>query len=549
MNGVLLPEEEIQLKDDLTEAPMAQAEEASKAGGAIGASKGAWYLGITAVLTGYVLLYAAALPELVYDWFNYYGPFSYCAIIPLMSLYIVWRERASLRRIRVEPALIGAVIVIAAAAAGLVGKAMGDSFAIRVSMVLAVAGLVLLLLGRRFFKVLLFPIFFLFLMIPWPFVLVKEVAYHLRIINAVLAEAALRLLGVIVYRDSYFLHLPNITLEVADLCSGISSVFALFALGSYYAYFLPLRNWMKLLVVSSTVPFAALINLLRIILTSLLAYYVGPSALHYVIHELTGIITFFIALALFIALGEALQRRMPASVRAASSKQDDSMGANEAAAISFKSDGRSWAALSTGCFVLFFAVFLSWRLETVHAIALTRGLGTVPEQMRGYRSGYTGWIEPYHDANAEQELSRFYAQENRDPVEVYVAYRSYQYDEKRLRSPKLSMLSTWNFVALERASLPLPGGGAIDGIWMLLQKNMQKQVVLYWYQDGAETFGGEVSYRFHQAKKMLIQERTEGAVVRIATPLAAAESVSQARERVTALSLSFYPELVKVLPQ
>lgn len=541
-------EEEIELKNDLTKTPVTQAA-AGHAGGTVSGSQWAWYLGIAVVLTGYLLLYAAALPELVYDWFNYYGPFSYCAVIPLMSAFVVWRKRASLRHIRIEPALIGGFVVLAAAMLGLVGKAMGDSFAMRVSMVLAIAGLVLLLLGKRFFRSLVFPIAFLFLMIPWPFVLVKEVAYHLRIINAVLAEGALRLLGVIVYRDSYFLHLPNITLEVADLCSGISSVFALFALGSYYAYFLPLRNWMKLVIVSSTVPFAVVINLLRIILTSLLAYYVGPSALHYVIHELTGIITFFIALALFIALGEAMQRRMPASVRAASPKRAGSMDSNEVDAISFQPEGSSWVVLSTGCFILFFAVFLSWRLEAVHAIPLTQELGSLPEQIGGYRSGYSGWNEPYHDANAEQELSRYYTAENRDPMELYLGYRSYQHDEKRLRSPKLTMLSTWNFVALEQARLPLSGGGSIDGMWMVLQKNAEKQVVLYWYQDGPETFAGEVGYRFHQAKKMIIHKRTEGTVVRIATPLAGTESLSQAKKRIAALSLSLYPELVKILPK
>jgi len=535
------------LKNDLTKAPMTPAQEAGEVAGTAGGAALAWYLGVVAILAGYLVFYAGVLPELAYDWFNYYGPFSYCAAIPLMSLYIVWRERASLRRISVEPAWTGALVVLAAAIVGLVGKAMGDSFALRVSMVLAVAGLVLLILGKKFFKALLFPIFFLFLMIPWPYVLVKEVAYHLRIINAVLAEGALRLLGVIVYRDSYFLHLPNITLEVADLCSGISSVFALFALGSYYAYFLPLRNWMRLLVVASAVPFAALINLLRIVLTSLLAYYVGPDALHYVIHELTGIITFFIALALFIALAEAMQRRMPASVRAVSAKRD---GAAEAEAIAapFRSDGRSWAALLTGCGVLFFAAYLSSRLEAAHAMPLSGNLAAVPEQIAGFRSGHSGWSEPYRDPNADQELSRYYARDDRDPVELYVGYRGYQRDEKRLKSPKLTMLSDWNFVALENARLALPGGGAIDGMWMLLQKDTRKQVVLYWYQDGAETFAGEVGYRFHQAKKMIVHKRTEGAVVRIATPLSAAENLPQAKERIAAFSLSLYPELVKVLP-
>ena len=142
----------------MTKVPIAQAQEACKPAGVASASQRSWLLGMAVILAGYVLLYAAALPELVYDWFNYYGPFSYCAVIPLMSLYVVWRQRASLRRIPVEPALIGGFVVVAATTIVLVGKAMGDSFVIRVSMVLAIAGLVLLLFGKNFFKALLFPL-------------------------------------------------------------------------------------------------------------------------------------------------------------------------------------------------------------------------------------------------------------------------------------------------------------------------------------------------------------------------------------------------------
>ena len=509
------------------------------------------YLRVAIILAGYFLLYGSALPDLVYDWFNYYGPFSYCAVIPLMSLYVVWKERAALQKIAAEPVLLGCLFVLVAVATGLIGKAMGDSFLVRVSMVLTIAGLVFLLLGRKLFKALVFPVFFLFLMIPWPYVLVKEVAYRLRIIDAVLAEGALRALGVIVYRDSYFLHLPNITLEVADLCSGISSVFALFALGSYYAYFLPIRPWMKWLVVTSTVPFAALINLLRIVLTSSLAYYVGPVALNYLVHELTGIITFFIALGLFIALGELLQRRMPRSTRAVPSEPSSGFDVSSPAAPSGRatiSDTRSWLAFSAGCAVLLFAVYLSSRLDAVNTMPLAGDLKAVPEQIGLYRSGSDGWGQPYKDSNAEQDLSRYYANGNREVIEVYVGYRGYQRDQKRLKSPKLTMVADWNFVSLDSVQIPL-AGAVIDGVWMTLQKDAQKQVVLYWYQDRGETFAGEIAYRFHQAKKMILHKRTEGAVIRIATPLLDMENIQQAKDRITRFSLAFYPELVKVLPQ
>lgn len=516
------------------------------------ASAGA-YLGVAALAASYLWFYAADLPELANDWFNYYGPFSYCAAIPLMALYVVWKKRGELAKIPVEPAALGAVFLLGAVAVGLIGKAVGDSFTVRVSMVLSAAASVYLLLGRRLFRALLFPVSFLFLMIPWPYVLVKEVAYQLRIIDAVLAEVALRALGVLVYRDSYFLHLPNITLEVADLCSGISSVFALFALGCYYAYFLPLRTSMKLLVVSSTVPFAVFINLVRIILTSALTYYVGPIALNYLVHELTGIITFFIALGLFIALSELLLRRAgkfkPTNAPAVDDRTETESVHAEEIGRSVTAGHRSLAAFSAACVVLLAGVFLSGRLEGSRPMALSGDLEALPLQIGSYRRVESGWGEPYQDSNAEMVLSSYYSNGPREAFEVFIGYRSYQQGDKRLRSPKLTMVGSWNFIAVNSARIAAAPADAIHGTWMTLQNASARQLVLYWYQDGRETIGSEVAYRIHQAKRRILHRRTDGAVIRIATPIADGEDMEQARERLGKFAAQLYSELVKVLPR
>src|SRR5258706_6920811 len=86
------------------------------------------YLGVAAILICYLLFYASALPELAYDWFNYYGPFSYCALIPLLSLYVVWKEREDLRSTPAQPALVGFLFLCIAVGLGLLGKAIVDSF-------------------------------------------------------------------------------------------------------------------------------------------------------------------------------------------------------------------------------------------------------------------------------------------------------------------------------------------------------------------------------------------------------------------------------------
>jgi exosortase len=102
-------------------------------------------------------------------------------------------------------------------------------------------------------------------MIPLPYVVTKEFAYNLRLFDSAYSVAALKIIDIPVYRDSYFLHLPNITLEVADGCSGVASIFALFAV---YAYLSPVPWIAKFLVSASAVPIAILANLVRIIVIS-----------------------------------------------------------------------------------------------------------------------------------------------------------------------------------------------------------------------------------------------------------------------------------------
>ena len=158
----------------------------------------------------------------------------------------------------------------------------------RLSMILALASTVYLLLGREYFKVLWFPLFYLLLMIPAPYVLIKDLTVHLRYLDAKHAATILQLLGVPVFVEAYFIHIPNMTLEVADVCSGVSSVFALFALGTVYAYFLPTRNSLKVLLVACTFPFAMIANLIRIVVIAVLAYNLGAIVFQSTFHWLTG---------------------------------------------------------------------------------------------------------------------------------------------------------------------------------------------------------------------------------------------------------------------
>ena len=119
----------------------------------------------------------------------------------------------------------------------------------------------------------------------------------------------------------------------------------------------------------------------------------------------------------------------------------------------------------------------------------------------------------------------------------------------RLQSPQLVFPENWNSVWLKPADIEVTGNGAIRGNWILTRKGDSMRLVLYWYQINKSAFAGEFEYRLRQLKRALLERRSDGAVVRLATPVKAGEPIETAQARLRALGGALYPKLVKVLPK
>ncbi|HEY3167376.1 MAG TPA: exosortase/archaeosortase family protein, partial [Candidatus Binatia bacterium] len=237
-----------------------------------------------------VLFHASIVRPLVTEWYEHEN-FSYGFLIPFVFAYLVLQRWHMLQREKIAPAIWGTAFLTGSIAVGLIGNALGEPFLSRLSLVATVAALVHVIGGWRIFRLLAFPLAYLLLMVPPPYGIVKQMSFYLKMFDAVVATGALQLIGVPVYRDSYFLNLPGITLEVADVCSGIASLFAMVALGTVYVYFLPARMRAKLAVLASVLIFPLIANLIRIILVGASVYYYGPVMLKAFFHTFTGTFT------------------------------------------------------------------------------------------------------------------------------------------------------------------------------------------------------------------------------------------------------------------
>jgi EpsI family protein len=491
----------------------------------------------------FFLFYGATINGLVRDWLEN-STYSYGFLIPFIAAYLVWERWEGIKSTPIRATIRGIFPLALAVLLGLIGSVVGDTFTARVSMILALGSMIYLLLGRNLLRKVLFPVCYLALMIPLPFFLTKEIAYHLRFFDASLAETALKVLGIPVYREAYFLHLPNITLEVADICAGLASIFALFALGTFYVYFLPLATRIKAVLLLSTFPIAVFANLVRIIIVSALAYVIGPVTLEMLFHRFSGTVTFLLALMLLVLLGELLRKKWPQPLsRTASLERSE---------IDFHINGTvgDWKPFIMGAGTFACALSIAMLLDGGRVFALPRsGFQTLPGSLGPFTVARLNWDDPYSDPKADSSLSRIYVAPAKAPVEVFLGYKGSQNAGDRLLSPKLIPGEHWNFEWVKPARVDFTNGPKIGANWMLARKGKAARLVLYWYQFNERMIAGELDYRIELVKRLVFDRRSDGAVVRLATPVADSEPIEQAQERLTTFAAVFYPELVKVLPQ
>ena len=258
-------------------------------------------------VAGVFVVYAPVVPSMVAEWVEF-PSLSHGFAIPLIAAFLVWGRRARIAAERVGTSAIGIPLVALGLMLLVVGSLGGESFLARVSLPLTLLGTVLYLAGPGVTRHVWAGIAYLIFMVPLPFVILKPLTYQSQLFDATLTARALPWLGVPVLQEGIFLHLPNISLEVAPDCSSVPAIAALAALGAAYAQLKPRPAWIRVLLVVAAVPLGLGSNLARIILTALSAYHFGRAALDNVVHMFNGTTVFLATVALLVVLDTVLLR-------------------------------------------------------------------------------------------------------------------------------------------------------------------------------------------------------------------------------------------------
>jgi exosortase len=245
-------------------------------------------------------IYWGILRNLAWQWWddpNYTHGF----LVPLFSGFLVWLRRKELAALPLKGSWIGLPVLLAGVGALLLGDVAAENFLMRSSLIVVLTGLVLFHLGRDSFRVLAFPLLFLFFMVPLPSTLFYAVAFPLQNLAARNAAWTLDTLGVPVLLDGNIIHLTKQSLGVAEACSGIRSLISLFSVAVAWAALTLPGVWSMAVFVAAVIPITILANAGRVVITGLIGQWFGVDYAQGFFHTFSSWLVFVFAFVCLVA--------------------------------------------------------------------------------------------------------------------------------------------------------------------------------------------------------------------------------------------------------
>jgi len=157
-------------------------------------------------------------------------------------------------------------------------------------------------MGKEVLTILVFPVLFLFFMVPVPDAIQGLVAFPLQLFATKISYLLIQMLSIPVHQEGNMLYFAETQLEIAEACSGIRSIAAFTVLSVIFAYILD-KGWnRRIILLASAIPLALFTNIIRITTTGILAHHYGSAIADSFLHEFSGLVVFAFGFALLLSV-------------------------------------------------------------------------------------------------------------------------------------------------------------------------------------------------------------------------------------------------------
>jgi len=502
------------------------------------------------------LLYSSLLAGLYYSshrmmisWWKR-EDYTYCYLVPFIVLYLIWEKRNSLRQTVSHPSWAGLAALLAGLLFFWMGELGGEFYTLYISSWLVVSGLCWMHMGWQKLKGIWFPLFISLAMFPLPQFLNTKITLRLKLLSSELGVAMMQFLGMSAYREGNIIDLGFTRLQVVDACSGLRYFFPLVVLGILLAYFYRARFWKGALIVISAAPLSVITNSLRIALTGLLYELWGAKVAEDFFHGFSGWFIFMFSLGILLLEIWALNKIFPETgekirLKAKGQETGEETRNSKFEIRSFFSPPQFVAAVV----LLGATLAISHGVEFREKIPMKKSFAEFPLKV-GKWTGVREYMEQkFIDA---LDLSDYvivnYEDPEGRPVNFYAAYYETQRKGESIHSPGTCLPgSGWIFNQAGEIDISTPGyhGGSMRVRRAYMQKGAYRQLSYYWFPQRGRILTNAYQLKIYNFWDALTKHRTDGALVRIITPVYEGEGPRKAEERLQ----GFVREIVPVLNQ
>jgi exosortase C (VPDSG-CTERM-specific) len=238
--------------------------------------------------------------------------YSYILLIPLVSVYLLYLRRDQLPKDYVVDRPLAIVFLVAGFGVlafrywlYFIGQspAKADDLALQtLSFLCFLAAGGFFFFGRVWMQAAAFPLAYLIFMVPMPDSMREGLELASKNASAEVANFLFHLSGIPFLRAGPIFQLPNITIEVAQECSGIRSSWVLLMTSILAANMFLKTSWRRIVLVAFVIPLGILRNGFRILVIGMLCVNMGPQMIHSIIHRRGGPFFFVISLIPFLLL-------------------------------------------------------------------------------------------------------------------------------------------------------------------------------------------------------------------------------------------------------
>jgi exosortase D (VPLPA-CTERM-specific) len=478
--------------------------------------------------------------------------YSHGVLVPVVCLFLAWQRQHEFIAMPLRGSPWGIALAVVGIALHAAGKLAALLIFQQYGLLVMLYGLLWALLGGAAMRRLAIPLLLLALAIPLPQFVLKPFSAQMQLISSQIGVWFIRLFDVSVFLEGNVIDLGSLKLQVAEACDGLRYLFPLMTLGLIMACFYRASFWKRALVFVSSIPITILMNSLRIGVIGITVEHWGRAMAEGFLHEFQGWVVFMASATLMVLEMALLSRLGPAPQRLGDAFRIEFPPPLPPAA-SRTARHIPQAFMACVGMLLVYAVAVAALPERAETKPERASLAQFPLRAGEWIGQPEAMDTIFLDAlKLDDYVIANYTRSPFEPrVNLYVAWYDSQRAGQSAHSPRTCIPGGgWSIRELAERDVPgvRIGAAPLRVNRAVIVHGSDRQLVYYWFQQRGRVVTNEYAVKWYILVDALRRNRTDGAMVRVLTPMRTGEDEAAADARLQAFLKASAPNMAVYLP-